>query len=297
MGKVFASLPVPKVSGLINDHERQIAARVRHVRKSIRFSQSEFATVLGETVNRIASIEYARTPLTVAVADKISGQFNINLKWLKTGLGEMKPSIGYFSIFVPNTKASTLLSHADADELESRCGSYLRPNVPGECSAFYGPFKFQKGKTKEMLRIFHDYFDAEFNRLPHHGREKLISLAIRTVRRFSDDWMRGDEEAPGENIARALISLKRVMQQEQALLDTPDFLADAHGVPEIKSLQQLINELKRLSEARGLKADLARSCGVSRQAVDQWFSGRAKPSAAIIFDLFVWVRKQTEKTK
>lgn len=66
-----------------------------------------------------------------------------------------------------------------------------------------------------------------------------------------------------------------------SLLDTK--AGDVVFIPDmkLKSVQDLVTELERLSKKFGSKAALARKLNVSRQAVDQWLNGKTTPSADI----------------
>jgi transcriptional regulator with XRE-family HTH domain len=292
---------VPKASGLINEHERQIAARVRQVRNSIRFSQSEFADVLGETLNRIASIEYARTPLTVPVADKIAGKFNVNLKWLKTGVGNMKPSIGSFLIFLPQTKPSTLLSQADVDALEAKSSALIKFNILGLEVAVEGEIALPKGKKqKEMLQIFHDYFDDEFNRLPHHGRQKLMALALRTVAKFSTDWMRGDEQTPGENISMKLLPAIMAMETDLFKGEEKEFelthLPTSNKKDAVNHWHRLKAQIQKATEIPGGRSMLAKFLGTDLTQISRWLSKTGpEPGADYTLKMLQWVQERESK--
>lgn len=71
---------------------------------------------------------------------------------------------------------------------------------------------------------------------------------------------------------------------------------DSHGVKrEISSLADLMNAIRKRTAERGQKAALARELNVSRQAVDQWLAGNAKPSAETTFALLTWVKRPIVK--
>lgn len=76
---------MPKKSGLMNNREREICARVKSLRESLGFSQPVFAKHLGLTLDQIASIEYGRNPLRWALGDWICRRFDVNPRWLAEG--------------------------------------------------------------------------------------------------------------------------------------------------------------------------------------------------------------------
>jgi transcriptional regulator with XRE-family HTH domain len=192
---------VPKTSGLISEKERQIAVRVRQVRYAKQLSQPEFARVLHETTNRMASIEYARTPLTVGVADKICTKFDVSLIWLAHGRGSMKPCIGRLSSSCPEIGDSTLLSKAMTEEIESQVLKDYDFGWLSAAAILTGGIALPKGKKQQhFVERFHHDFDVLFQKLPHAGREKLLALAVRTLSKFGLDWELGNHQTPGENI-------------------------------------------------------------------------------------------------
>jgi transcriptional regulator with XRE-family HTH domain len=91
------------------------------------------------------------------------------------------------------------------------------------------------------------------------------------------------------------IAAKHDLTKGKAMLDKPPALPDTANVKEIRSLSELLNHVRRLTETRGQKVQLASALGVTRQAVDQFLSGKAKPSAETTFALLNWVKKQSSK--
>jgi hypothetical protein len=84
---------------------------------------------------------------------------------------------------------------------------------------------------------------------------------------------------------------KRPKSSMQPTLDNQLPIPDDADVTQPKSLPELISKLKKLTQSRGMKAALAEHCRVSRQAVDQWLSGHAMPSATAVFAALEWVRE------
>jgi len=88
-----------------------------------------------------------------------------------------------------------------------------------------------------------------------------------------------------------------VDNKDEVTLDNTLVLPDDLGVKEIRSLPQLLIELRNLTKDRGGKIALANKMKVTRQAVDQWLSGASKPTAEMTFDLISWVETQRKLTK
>ena len=77
----------------IAKREREICARLRTFRLSLKWSQPNFAQELKITRDRLANYEYGRTPIPYGVAKHVCESFRVNQAWLATGEGEVQPFI------------------------------------------------------------------------------------------------------------------------------------------------------------------------------------------------------------
>jgi transcriptional regulator with XRE-family HTH domain len=84
---------MPKISGLVSAREKEIARRVQQVREHINWPQPAFASELDISRDRLASVEYARTPLRFADGYRLCMVFDINPAWLANGTGEMRSNL------------------------------------------------------------------------------------------------------------------------------------------------------------------------------------------------------------
>ncbi len=84
---------MPKKSGLVSPREAAIGRRVQRAREQINWPQPAFASELDISRDRLASIEYARTPLRYSTGYRLCVVFEINPGWLADGAGEMKPAL------------------------------------------------------------------------------------------------------------------------------------------------------------------------------------------------------------
>jgi transcriptional regulator with XRE-family HTH domain len=80
----------------------------------------------------------------------------------------------------------------------------------------------------------------------------------------------------------------------QGVLDSQPCLKEDNAGMKITSLSELVKKLRLLTKPRGMKADLAKNCNVSRQAVDQWLAESSSPSAEAVFAAIEWVQKQSK---
>lgn len=72
--------------------------------------QKEFADVLGISVVRLKSYEYARAPIRFALAKTLTDKFSVNPKWLALGVGPMTPGVTIPSIFAAFIPSRALFS-------------------------------------------------------------------------------------------------------------------------------------------------------------------------------------------
>jgi transcriptional regulator with XRE-family HTH domain len=289
---------VPKISGLINEHERQIAGRIRRVREAAFLSQPEFAKALDETLNRIASLEYGRTPLTVSVADKIADSFGVNLHWLKTGEGKMKSSIGLFSVFCPEIKGSTLLSKASTVSLKDKSAAALTNNYAAIEAFLYKKIVLPKGKEqKHFVEGFHRSFDEDLNLLPHEGREKLLALLLLTKSQFTHDWFNGEKETPGQNVSMKPLTIPPGKTFD--LFDLTDKATHAKSEGVQNQWDRLKQRIQKVTKSPGGKSTLAKFLGVDLTQLSKWLTDSKKsarePGADYTLKMLQWVQEHESK--
>jgi len=81
---------MPHKSGLVDQREIDIGRRVQQVREYINWPQPAFAAELDISRDRLASVEYGRTPLRYPVGYRLCVIFDISPEWLAHGTGNMK---------------------------------------------------------------------------------------------------------------------------------------------------------------------------------------------------------------
>lgn len=97
----------------MTDRERAICRRLKQFREQIRWPQSDFAHELGITRDKLASMEYERSPLTYGIGYRICAMFDVNAEWLSTGQGVVSPSDGMATRIPPgNLPERTRFSEA-----------------------------------------------------------------------------------------------------------------------------------------------------------------------------------------
>ena len=270
-----------KPSGLVNDREREIAARFRRVRFANQLSQPKFAEALGVTLGRVASIEYGRTPLTVGLADKLSAQFDVSLFWLANGEGRMCPCGGLICNIAPEIDHETLFSLAFSKELDSKMVSDSWFATVDSIINASDEVVLPKGEeANKYYEHLHQILDQAFISLPHTAKEKLYVLVFRTIAKFSHDWKSGEKKTPG----------RFTLHSEKKSL------TEVTGCANNKSVKpQMPDFLKRLNKAtseRGAKTALAKHLGLPLVSVSQWLSGEREPGGENTLRLLHWVEQQ-----
>jgi transcriptional regulator with XRE-family HTH domain len=85
--------------------------------------------------------------------------------------------------------------------------------------------------------------------------------------------------------------------QESVDKDDGSFQSPSVSKSHPVNFPDLIRRLANLTSTRGRKVALAREYGVSRQAVDNWLSGKSKPKSETLLRLLEWVQAEEAKQK
>ncbi|MGH7990688.1 MAG: helix-turn-helix domain-containing protein [Limisphaerales bacterium] len=270
-----------KISGRINQTEREIAARVRRIRRDRWLSQPAFAAAIGETFKRMANIEYARTPLTVGVADKIAENFAVSVIWLATGEGSPRPYVGKIRAISPKTSERALLSRAfDATirrAIIERHSSGLVALLKCVTTWDELPLKEQYRISEAKVSKFLAELQNSFSGLSPIGAAGLQDMLEEVIRNYSCDW---DEEQPTGEI-RAV---------RKKLLTSLPSLNKTDGVNHWHTLKA---KLQNATESRGGRSTLAKFLGVDLTQISRWLSKAGpEPGADYTLKMLQWVQER-----
>lgn len=298
---------MPKPSGLMSERELAICARVREAREILKWSQPALASKLGITQNQLAGIEYGRVPLRYRIGDRICDLADLNQRWLATGEATR---YRYFQVFperAAQIDANALFSFAfdlhlrgDIEFFWTMATERLgRPPEDGDfeasdwlldrCVIGEPPGRVLERNTARELAL-------DFRRLPFDLQVKLNKRITAELRKFRDAHQT-EINKHLENCRRfpALADSIFVADSPALRQETLDKQSPSAHAPSVKHtntpLESIIARLSRLTTKRGAKAALAREMGVTRQAVDQWLSGRTAPSADLVLRLVEWTKK------
>lgn len=88
---------------------KNLGSRIKLLRKHLGKSQEEFANVLGLTKQAISNMENSKSAPSPAVLYKLHTEFDVNLNYIITGLGDL-----YSSSKGANALKETLLKEFEA---------------------------------------------------------------------------------------------------------------------------------------------------------------------------------------
>lgn len=204
----------------------------------------------------------------------------------------MNPCVGLFRQDAPEIKANALLSQAYSTQIPERFKN-------GNLYRFYameaimgGEAGLPKGQDADKyLEQFIHHLDEEFRAMPHSGKEKLLSLLVRTLARFSTDWELGWRTHPGEPEKESRPA------KEKDILDVRGAADSVTGMKRrVPSWSQLRKMIAEQTSERGAKAALAKELGVSRQVLTNWLTAREQgaPNAELTLKLLAMFWKPAQ---
>jgi|GEM_PF-2833088 len=290
----------------MNPAERNACARLRLFRENMGFAQEDFARRIGITRNQLSGIEYAQNPLQYRVAWRVREVFGLSISWLVNGKAppneaDLDPWPELSSLPKSNillSKIAASLVWADPQSTERRiaekkwfdyhrklppyktsrsiCAAVLKGNLSGWLAAL------PDDKVDDFGAILCEYAESALTEL---GVAPETALQYRHLA-IIQGQMRGRIQKDSHSAEN----------KTQSTLDKRAVLSDDVGVKtkdsRPKNLPGLLERIRVKTSERGQKTALAKALGVSRQAVDQWLSSDAKPSADLTFKLLNWVEQQ-----
>jgi transcriptional regulator with XRE-family HTH domain len=269
-----------------------IGSRLRAFREKRQIPRSGFAVKIGFGSERIASYESGRAPLPYAVFFAISKNYFINPFWLATGDGD-----DMWHLPLPSARDLNVPDNAVFIEVFSNHLSRLF-DIGNADPKSEIVLRYQRTKTAAML------IEQNFVDVP----DGMVRDFEYDLDNFVQEWFsKHPEKDPIRKLQRRLwyktfsqkleqriaAETKSGQNQSKERLDKKTGLSDKVCLKKkIRSLPDLMAALREHTKLRGQKATLARELNVSRQAIDQWLSGNAKPSAEITFKLLNRVEQQ-----
>lgn len=243
------------------ENEKEICWRLASIRRLRGLSQAELAQRVGITRNQIANIEAKRVSLKFGIAMDICKTIDVSPQWLFDGSGPQKRRVESKD----PVSGESLEIHARSETFSGIWAAFGEHFL--HITAW--PERLVAGQGNEG-----------------QSADKLSESYRGPVMQPIEDWHKSNTTGTKAN------------NKSKQALDIARRLMDKEPVSsKIRSLPELLKKLRLLTKVRGLKADLARTCNVSRQAVNQWLTENSKPSAETTFMLLKWVEKQERKNK
>jgi transcriptional regulator with XRE-family HTH domain len=292
---------VPKTSGKMTDWERAICARVKTVRKQIRWAQPAFAEHLGITRDQLAAIEYGRTPLRYDIAWRLRTAFGISLLWLDCE-DTLEDNFEQDELPVPN--ATGLPRKALLSEVVLRFHSPGSPTLKA-----VGPEPETRSEPVDEIarRSFSAYFlkmqiDEWIARLPDDWVAPFRDELFRATNAFLATLPRDPEdvvERRSQDLRWARIrtaNARRILVAKNSQRNMLTEVTPERKTTGMTEMQLLLERLKRALEGMK-KGDVARrDLHVPLPRLSEWLSGRVMPSGETALRLLHWVEQQERQT-
>jgi len=169
---------MPKKSGLVTSREKEIGRRVQISRESINWPQPAFAAELDISRDRLASIEYGRTPLRYPVAYRLCTLFDISPDWLANGTGEMKSATALPDLPMPEgVPPRTIFSQVHDRHQSGKPGAKAKPARAGGGKKKADEDLIENfDATGHVIRSLTDLFAREKFRSPLERQEFALEI-------------------------------------------------------------------------------------------------------------------------
>jgi transcriptional regulator with XRE-family HTH domain len=239
------------------------------VREAARFSRPVFARFLGLDSSKLSNIEHFRVPLDYITANAVCRIFRVSPRWLMTGDGrptQVLPAWVYAPL--PETTARTLFSQAypHLEKLAASAEQTLSEQT--------------KAIAKEVEeRLSEKNFDLSPAAFERSWQEATLKVGA------------ADRAEIDAQLATAVFGAPFTVEFENELAIVSEF-DDKHSMRAVLAPSDFVEQLQQLTQQRGAKSKLARLLKVSRQRLNEWLSGRSKPSARYLLMLLNWTRTQ-----
>jgi transcriptional regulator with XRE-family HTH domain len=269
---------MPNPSGKVNQHEREICARFKLIRETLKQSERNFAKLLFVTRDQVAGIEYARSPLRFGVASSLARATGCNLYWLAEGSGPMfgaQPSPDLTALISPRAlfstawktylkKAVTPRAKHFGENWESLSERHI---IQGDTSLEY--------TVEDVNGLFKDLPDEL-----HYGAYAHIAKACHDFRQMNQmkiSELRECDESRRNN-----------------MLTHPATYAKSEGVQ--NQWQSLKARIQKATASPGGKSALAKFLDVDLTQLSKWLTNKKnsarEPGADYTLQMLKWVEAQ-----
>lgn len=289
-----------------------LCARLRQLRLFTGLTQAQFAAQVALDWRLWASYEYARSQLNYRAAFLLLRRFRwLNPFWLREG--PPHPMLACHAIHYPPPEALNCPKNAlftdvfDLDLRQRLLASVSFWAIPGRADPVFRLPQDALGRL-EAVQVFAAFLARWLAALPDDQFNLFLDALFKAAAdllqtTFKPEFGRAQEarfhslvlaDAAAAVALAPAVTPRPAEKKAQEPLDTisvPWYSPDMQQV--LRSLPDLIRRVSELSAPRRTKSNLARRLGVSRQALDQWLSGKTHPSAVMVFELLRWVGEQS----
>jgi transcriptional regulator with XRE-family HTH domain len=167
---------MPKKSGLVTPREVKIGQRVKRFRDQINWPQPAFASELGISRDKLASIEYGRTPLRYAIGYRLCFIFDVNHQWLANGNGEVKAATAALELPRPEGLPDRALFSAICDQAQAGRPARQASNAQAPGKAKAGELIPHFDPTAHVVGFLSELFARQKFRSPVERQEFALEI-------------------------------------------------------------------------------------------------------------------------
>jgi len=272
---------MPVMSGLMNDEERAICARLRELRVRTGCSQEDFGRLLGLTRDRVVTIDMGRSPLRYWMADAVCAKFDICQRWLATGFEPMGGYVSFPAEIGLEVGRNETFSAAYHRILSHKVEQVILETAWRRAEAFAGadaiqPDRMADNYAYELARAF-------FQRVPGHLRQDFYGWLAGAASQFLQS--RRDNLSP--------VEVPKESEKKELTKDS-----EYRNIGNMKSpIKILLARVALATKARGKKAALAKFLHVPPPRISDWLRGNYEPSGDSALRLLEWVTAEEAKQK
>lgn len=266
---------MPNPSGKMNQSEREICARFKHARERLNQSERNLALLLGVSRDKLAGIEYGRTPLKSGIAFSLAKYTGCNLNWLAEGTGPERGPLPSPEI-IEKISPRGLFSAAWKNYLKKA----LTPGTKHFGQSWEGVDESFEIGGRSALDYSKEEIEGHFKHLPPALYWNFFAHITNACRDFQK-----------MNQIRILELIAHSGNGQNTLLTETETSAKVSGDVK-KQLPSLLERLKKATKETGKMSALADYLKVPLASVSRWLSGAREPGGEITLKMLNWVEQQ-----
>jgi transcriptional regulator with XRE-family HTH domain len=258
---------VPRAAPLPDD-ELQICNRFARFRRETGLSRAEFARQCKLETEALARVELGRAPLRFGVFCAVHAAFQLNPVWLLYGVAFPRLSRVVADWEHPkNSEAETSVRQVFESALRlSPVPNYILSDI------FDGILASLRNAEDQYLTVLNGLGAASDDALRQGIIDRLANILV----------------------ARNFLTAPEV-SKKPSIERLTNITVSGNMAPVKNSLELLRRRLRKATEARGKKAELARWLSVPLPRISEWLSGGREPGGETALRLLSWVEAEEAK--